>query len=114
MNRDKRMISLECEDETTTTTACCRYPMVIDFSGFGWDWILSPKTLEAHYCSGECNHSFLSVTHSHIVEQAKGNFQTACCVPQKYNVLKMVYYSNRERIQFGMVHGIIVDRCGCT
>ena len=112
--RSKRMTGLNCDDEQSPTKVCCRYPMVVDFSSIGWDWILAPKTLNAYYCSGECINKFLFKSHGHIMEQSQITQQTACCVPNKYNPLKMIYYSNRERIQFGVVNGIIVDTCGCS
>lgn len=34
---------------------CRRRKLVVDFADIGWsDWIINPKSFEAHYCSGQC------------------------------------------------------------
>lgn len=34
---------------------CGRQKLVVDFADIGWgDWIISPKSFEAHYCAGSC------------------------------------------------------------
>ena len=36
-------------------SVCGRRKLVVDFADIGWeDWIISPKSFEAHYCAGEC------------------------------------------------------------
>jgi len=52
---------LDC-DETTSERRCCRYPLTVDFTAFGWDWVLAPLRFEAHYCSGICPFVYYQVT----------------------------------------------------
>ncbi|KAF7658149.1 hypothetical protein LDENG_00016760 [Lucifuga dentata] len=50
--RTRRHSGLDC-DENSPESRCCRYPLTVDFEGFGWDWIIAPKRYKANYCSGE-------------------------------------------------------------
>ncbi|KAG8276971.1 hypothetical protein J6590_052889 [Homalodisca vitripennis] len=35
--------------------ACAVRKLTLDFSEIGWsDWIISPQTFDANYCSGSC------------------------------------------------------------
>jgi hypothetical protein len=41
--------------EDATRSLCQRRKLVVDFNEIGWgEWIISPKTFEAHYCAGRC------------------------------------------------------------
>ena len=34
---------------------CKKRRLIVDFADIGWnEWIISPKSFEAHYCAGEC------------------------------------------------------------
>uniref|UniRef100_A0A1B0CN50 TGF-beta family profile domain-containing protein n=1 Tax=Lutzomyia longipalpis TaxID=7200 RepID=A0A1B0CN50_LUTLO len=57
--RPKRSTSLTYR-ENESETRCCRYPLVVDFDKFGWDWVIAPKQYDANYCSGECSINFLT------------------------------------------------------
>ena len=32
-------------DENTGNTSCCRFPLLVDFSHFNWDFIIEPRQL---------------------------------------------------------------------
>ena len=54
--RTKRNVDQQCtEEHDSDVTQCCMWPLTIDFSEFGWDWVLYPKTYEANFCSGDCS-----------------------------------------------------------
>ena len=43
---------------------CGRRKLVVDFADIGWnDWIISPKSFEAHYCAGQCPFPLVKVRH---------------------------------------------------
>ena len=49
----------EPEDNSAAVTdkdqLCGRRKLVVDFADVGWsEWIISPKSFEAHYCAGKC------------------------------------------------------------
>jgi len=114
-HRTKRTIGLNC-DENSSETRCCRYPLTVDFVEFGWDWIIAPKKYEANYCSGECPYVFLQkYPHTHIVQQANPTGTAGpCCAPRKMSPISMLYFDNEFNIIYGLLPGMVVDRCGCS
>ena len=55
-SRVKRTTSRICNEEfNPDETACCKWPLKIDFKEFGWDWVLSPETYDADFCAGDCS-----------------------------------------------------------
>lgn len=114
-HRTKRTIGLNC-DETSEEKRCCRYPLTVDFEEFGWDWIIAPKKYEANYCSGECPYVFLQkYPHTHIVALANPSGTAGpCCAPRKMSPISMLYFDNEYNIIYGLLPGMVVDRCGCS
>ena len=62
-NRRRILLPEEWEDyhdnlatpDNNPGQVCSRRRLVVDFADIGWgDWIISPKSFEAHYCSGTC------------------------------------------------------------
>lgn len=48
MNKNKISVN-------TNSHLCGRKKLVVNFADIGWSqWIISPKSFEAHYCAGEC------------------------------------------------------------
>lgn len=113
--RRKRMIGLNCE-ENSNEVRCCRYPLTVDFEEFGWDWIIAPKKYEANYCSGECPFVFLQkYPHTHLVQQANPSGSAGpCCAPRKMSSISMLYFDDNNNIIYGLLPGMVVDRCGCS
>ncbi|CAG2161864.1 unnamed protein product, partial [Oppiella nova] len=114
-NRKRRMVGLNCE-ENSNEVRCCRYPLTVDFEEFGWDWIIAPKRYEANYCSGECPYVFLQkYPHTHLVQQANPSGSAGpCCSPRKMSAISMLYFDDNYNIIYGMLPGMVVDRCGCS
>ncbi|KAI1292871.1 Growth/differentiation factor 8 [Halotydeus destructor] len=114
-NRKRRMVGLDCE-ENSNEARCCRYPLTVDFEEFGWDWIIAPKRYEANYCSGECPYVFLQkYPHTHLVQQANPtNSAGPCCAPRKVSAISMLYFDDNHNIIYGVLPGMVVDRCGCS
>uniref|UniRef100_A0A8C5QE14 Growth/differentiation factor 8 n=1 Tax=Leptobrachium leishanense TaxID=445787 RepID=A0A8C5QE14_9ANUR len=112
--RLRRDSCLDC-DEFSTETACCRYPLTVDFEAFGWDWVLAPKKYKANYCSGECPYEHLQkFAHSHVVHQANPKRITGpCCSPTKLSAINMLYLNDEYEIIQGKIPGMVADRCGC-
>lgn len=114
-NRKRRMVGLNCE-ENSNEVRCCRYPLTVDFEEFGWDWIIAPKRYEANYCSGECPYVFLQkYPHTHLVQQVNPSGSAGpCCSPRKMSAISMLYFDDNYNIIYGMLPGMVVDRCGCS
>lgn len=49
------MYENEAIDKNTDTKLCGRRKLMVNFADIGWgDWIISPKSFDAHYCAGNC------------------------------------------------------------
>lgn len=60
---------------------CGRRKLVVDFRDIGWgDWIISPKSFEAHYCSGRCPFPLTKVSTTLLESRAVINcYIVRCC-----------------------------------
>ncbi|XP_055714549.1 growth/differentiation factor 8 [Phlebotomus papatasi] len=110
--RPKRSTSLTCR-ENENETRCCRYPLVVDFDKFGWDWVIAPKQYDANYCSGECSINFLTrYGHTHVMQLASS--AQACCSPRKMAPLTLLYFNPQEQIVHTTLQNMIVQMCSCS
>ncbi|XP_055689978.1 growth/differentiation factor 8 [Lutzomyia longipalpis] len=110
--RPKRSTSLTCR-ENESETRCCRYPLVVDFDKFGWDWVIAPKQYDANYCSGECSINFLTrYGHTHVMQLASS--AQACCSPRKMAPLTLLYFNPQEQIVHTTLQNMIVQMCSCS
>ena len=112
-SRAKRSLELNCS-ENTKETHCCKYPLTVDFESFGWDWVIAPKKYDANYCSGECPFVFLQqYPHTHLMTLANPSIGP-CCAPRKLSSISMLYFDSNLNIIYGLLPGMVVDRCGCS
>ncbi|XP_054268972.1 growth/differentiation factor 8-like [Macrosteles quadrilineatus] len=114
-HRTKRTLMHDCH-ENSEETRCCRYPLTVDFEAFGWDWIIAPKKYEANYCSGECPFVFLQkYPHTYVTDMARPpGTPGPCCAPRKMSPISMLYFDPNLNIIYGLLPGMVVDRCGCS
>jgi len=108
-------VKMDC-NEKDNETRCCRYPLVLDFESFGWDWVIAPKKYLAYYCSGECPFQHLQrYAHTHLVQQANPRGSVGpCCYPTQMAPILMVYFNQNKEVLVSMVPGMVVTRCGCA
>ncbi|XP_003375802.1 growth/differentiation factor 8, partial [Trichinella spiralis] len=115
-HRRKREIPRMNCGERDNETRCCRFPLVIDFESFGWDWVIAPKKYLAYYCSGECPFRHLQrYLHTHLVQQSnpRGNIGP-CCYPTQMAPILMVYFNENKEVLVSKIPGMVVSRCGCA
>lgn len=102
-------------DEGSNERTCCRYPLVIDFEVFGWDYIIAPKKYDAHYCAGDCDPlTQQRYPHTHIASMAAPDVATPCCAPRKLSSISMLYFDHDMNVVYGSLPSMVVDRCGCS
>ncbi|XP_048000534.1 growth/differentiation factor 8-like isoform X1 [Leguminivora glycinivorella] len=113
--RIRRNIGMDC-NENSKEARCCRYPLVVNFEEFGWDWIIAPKQYDANYCSGECPYSFLQkYPHTHLVHLAAPQGSGGpCCAPRRMSSISMLYFDHDLNIIYGTIPGMVVESCGCS
>ncbi|KRT79404.1 hypothetical protein AMK59_8464 [Oryctes borbonicus] len=105
---------IDC-DEGSNERICCRYPLMIDFESFGWDFIIAPKKYDAHYCAGDCDYMTLQrYPHTHIANMAAPHVATPCCAPRKLSSITMLYFDEDMNVVYGSLPSMVVDRCGCS
>ncbi|XP_050072657.1 growth/differentiation factor 8-like [Anopheles maculipalpis] len=110
--RIKRNLSLNC-DENANETRCCRYPLMVDFEKFGWDWIIAPKRYEASYCAGECMISFLpKYEHTHVMQLSTSAIP--CCSPKKMSSIKLLYFDMSYNVIYSTIPNMVVEKCSCS
>jgi growth differentiation factor 8/11 len=132
-SRSKRNLDLDC-DEHSSEKRCCRYPLVVDFDLFGWNWVIVPRRYSAYYCAGECSFVYHQQNpHPHLVHQqlqssrasgqrtGGGGSSTAvaatggpCCSPRRVSSISMLYYDENMNIVYGRLPGMVVEQCGCS
>ncbi|XP_034238379.1 growth/differentiation factor 8-like [Thrips palmi] len=110
--RSRRAVGLDC-DENSEESRCCRYPLVVDFELFGWDFIIFPKKYEANYCSGECPFVYMQKYPHTALMHLANNKTGPCCAPRKMSPINMLYFDNDLNVVFGVLPGMVVERCGC-
>ncbi|XP_062532449.1 growth/differentiation factor 8 isoform X1 [Bombyx mori] len=113
--RTRRTVVMDCT-ESTKEVRCCRYPLVVNFEEFGWDWIIAPKFYNANYCSGECPYSFLQkYPHTHLIHLSSPQGSVGpCCAPRRMTSISMLYFDHNSNIIYGTIPGMVVESCGCS
>ncbi|GFT74639.1 bone morphogenetic protein 3 [Nephila pilipes] len=102
---------------------CQKRKMVVSFAEIGWgDWIISPKTFDASYCSGVCPHplkkSIQSSNHATIQGLIhslglKKNIPELCCVPNSLAPVSLLYYDQNKNIVLKSFPDMSVQNCSC-
>jgi len=112
-SRNKRKASGLICSEKSKEDRCCRWPLVVNFSDFGWYFIIQPRIYHANYCDGSCAVSSVQkYQHSHIVLQAQG-FES-CCIATKMHSLDMIFHKDEDTIVKGNIADMIAERCMCA
>ncbi|KAF7645262.1 hypothetical protein LDENG_00207450 [Lucifuga dentata] len=102
---------------------CARRYLKVDFADIGWsEWIISPKSFDAFYCSGSCpfpmpkalkpsNHATIQ-----SIVRAVGVVQgipEPCCVPEKMSSLSVLFFDEDKNVVFKVYPNMTVDSCAC-
>ncbi|XP_074647688.1 uncharacterized protein LOC141903468 [Tubulanus polymorphus] len=102
---------------------CAKRKLQVDFADIGWgEWIISPKSFEAHYCGGSCpfpltkgmrptNHATIqSIVHA-IGMYA--NVPAPCCVPDSMTSVTLLYFDESHNVVLKNYPGMSVQSCAC-
>ncbi|XP_075161849.1 growth/differentiation factor myoglianin isoform X2 [Haematobia irritans] len=110
--RAKRNAGLDCQ-ENDNEIRCCRYPLKINFTNFGWNFIVAPQHFEAYFCNGECNVGYLEkYTHTHITSLTIS--AKPCCSPQKLSPLTLLYFDMTMKLMYSTIPNMSVEKCSCS
>nr|ANJ60739.1 bone morphogenetic protein 3 [Pinctada fucata] len=129
-NRRKLKFPKEWEDyhrnlanEENAGSVCGRRKLVVNFADIGWgDWIISPKSFDAHYCTGTCpfpltkrlrpsNHATIqSMVHAIGIYS---KVPAPCCVPDNMSSLTLLYFDENRNVVLKNYPRMTVDSCAC-
>ena len=112
----RRHLHTDCE-EGVPAPHCCRYPLIVDFDKFGWDFIIQPRQYPAYYCAGECHLSnYFYKPHPFLVSLQRDSGQAGgpCCTPVSMSAISMIYVTPDGNINAKELDEMVVDSCGCN
>lgn len=102
---------------------CGRQKLIVDFADIGWgDWIISPKSFEAHYCAGSCpfpltqrlkpsNHATIqSMVHAIGIYT---DVPAPCCVPDSLSSITLLYFDENRNVVLKNYPSMTVNSCAC-
>lgn len=109
--------------EDAGKSLCQRRKLSVDFNEIGWgEWIISPKTFDAQYCTGRCpfpltkglnptNHATIqSIVH------AIGGYPEVpapCCVPDVLSSLTLLYFDDNRNVVLKNYPSMTAESCAC-
>ncbi|NXS14767.1 BMP3 protein, partial [Neodrepanis coruscans] len=103
--------------------ACTRRYLKVDFADIGWsEWIISPKSFDAYYCSGECQFPIPKAlkpsNHATIqsIVRAVGvipGIPQPCCVPDKMSSLSILFFDENKNVVLKVYPNMTVESCVC-
>ncbi|KAG7214462.1 hypothetical protein INR49_026893 [Caranx melampygus] len=102
---------------------CARRYLKVDFADIGWsEWIISPKSFDAYYCSGSCQFPMPKAlkpsNHATIqsIVRAVGvvpGIPEPCCVPEKMSSLSILFFDEDKNVVLKVYPNMTVDSCAC-
>ncbi|XP_048876381.1 bone morphogenetic protein 3 [Brienomyrus brachyistius] len=102
---------------------CARRYLKVDFADIGWsEWIISPKSFDAYYCSGSCQFpmpkSLKPSNHATIqsIVRAVGvvpGIPEPCCVPERMSPLSILFFDQDKNVVLKVYPNMTVDSCVC-
>lgn len=107
---------------------CCRYPMMIDFDEFDYDFVIAPRRYNAYVCYGQCTRNYLQqYPHTHLAREQKeankkelqgggggGDGSGPCCHPTEYGSLRLVFMNAQQEVIVADLPGMVATKCGCA
>uniref|UniRef100_A0A8C2VEC5 Bone morphogenetic protein 3 n=2 Tax=Chinchilla lanigera TaxID=34839 RepID=A0A8C2VEC5_CHILA len=102
---------------------CARRYLKVDFADIGWsEWIISPKSFDAYYCSGACQFpmpkSLKPSNHATIqsIVRAVGvipGIPEPCCVPERMSSLSILFFDENKNVVLKVYPNMTVESCAC-
>lgn len=107
----------------TLKETCRKWDLEVDFTDVGWaEWIIAPKTFDAHYCAGACpfpltpesnpsNHATIqSIVHAIGLHPFVPG---VCCVPDRMDSVTLLYFDEEDNVVLKNFPKMTVSSCGC-
>ncbi|XP_077107257.1 growth/differentiation factor 10 [Ranitomeya variabilis] len=102
---------------------CSRRYLKVDFADIGWsEWIISPKSFDAYYCSGICEFPMPKVVrpsnHATIQSIVKAvgiipGVPEPCCTPERMSSLSVLFLDEGRNVVLKVYPNMSVESCSC-
>ncbi|XP_002072620.3 uncharacterized protein LOC6651373 [Drosophila willistoni] len=110
-HRRKRSL-MDCT-ESDQDVRCCRYPLRVNFTSFGWNFVVAPTSFDAYFCSGDCRVGYLEqYPHTHLA--ALTTSASPCCSPTKMSSLSLLYFDDNHNLVLSVIPNMSVEECSCS
>ncbi|NXJ99859.1 BMP3 protein, partial [Corythaixoides concolor] len=120
---DERTLKKARRKQWNEPRYCARRYLKVDFADIGWsEWIISPKSFDAYYCSGECQFPIPKAlkpsNHATIqsIVRAVGvvpGVPEPCCVPDKMSSLSILFFDENKNVVLKVYPNMTVESCAC-
>ncbi|NXY46317.1 BMP3 protein, partial [Ceuthmochares aereus] len=120
---DEQTLKMARKKQWNEPRYCARRYLKVDFADIGWsEWIISPKSFDAYYCSGECQFPIPKTlkpsNHATIqsIVRAVGvipGVPEPCCVPEKMSSLSILFFDENKNVVLKVYPNMTVDSCAC-
>ncbi|KAM4672103.1 bone morphogenetic protein 3-like [Amazona ochrocephala] len=120
---DERTLKKARRKQWNEPRYCTRRYLEVDFTDIGWnEWIISPKSFDACYCSGEYPFPLLKAlkpsNHATIqsIVRAVGvvpGVPEPCCIPDKMSSLSILFFDENKNVVLKVYPNMTVESCAC-
>ncbi|KAJ8005525.1 hypothetical protein DPEC_G00118860 [Dallia pectoralis] len=120
---DEQTIKKARKKQWNVPRNCARRYLKVDFADIGWsEWIISPKSFDAFYCSGTCQFpmpkSVKPSNHATIqsIVRAVGlvpGVPEPCCVPEQMSSLSILFFDEDNNVVLKVYPNMTVESCAC-
>lgn len=102
---------------------CKLHKLFVNFKDIGVENIVAPEGYEASFCQGDCsfplnvqadNQTAHSIVQALMAFQNPGKVPQACCSPDEYEDLSVVYSDVNGTYRFTRYSNMIVKSCRCS
>ncbi|NXI94767.1 BMP3 protein, partial [Psophia crepitans] len=120
---DERTLKKARRKQGNEPRHCARRYLKVDFADIGWsEWIISPKSFDAYYCSGECQFPIPKAlkpsNHATIQSIARAvgvipGIPEPCCVPDKTSSLSILFFDENKNVVLKVYPNMTAESCAC-
>ncbi|KAG8434906.1 hypothetical protein GDO86_013028 [Hymenochirus boettgeri] len=120
---DERTMKKARRKQWNEPKVCSRRYLKVDFADIGWsEWIISPKSFDAYYCSGTCEFPMPKVVrpsnHATIQSIVKAvgiipGVPEPCCAPDRMNHLSVLFLDENRNVVLKVYPNMSVESCSC-
>uniref|UniRef100_A0A0N4Z4J4 TGF_BETA_2 domain-containing protein n=1 Tax=Parastrongyloides trichosuri TaxID=131310 RepID=A0A0N4Z4J4_PARTI len=115
VKRSTEVVTSSCDGDHSKDS-CCMKTFEIDFELMNWDFIISPRTLKANYCYGECKGVFKRSTISNALSKLQDSTDfkyKSCCHPIEYRPINVTIFINKSIVETKVLNDLLIKKCSC-